>query len=74
MAMMGADIGRQETSPVDVAVKNWRDVIDSFNLPCLLVFDSYYFSAATLEALGPGSHTRPCKFLGAVTKNKFRVC
>jgi hypothetical protein len=57
-----------------VAVENWRDVIDSLKLPCLLVFDSYYFSAATLEALGPGTHARPCKFLGAVTKNKLRVC
>ena len=51
MMMMTDDKSRDETSPVDEIVRVWKTVIDSFGMPCILVFDKYYFSTGSIEVL-----------------------
>ena len=51
MMMMTADKSRDETSPVDEVVRAWKTAIDSFQMPCILVFDKYYFSTSLQDPL-----------------------
>ena len=71
--MMAAETPRGERA----LVRNWRDVIVHFSHRCILVFDSYYFSANSVAVLEePLDNGRPSrvKFIGAVTASKFPLC
>ena len=51
MMMITAGKSRDETSPVDEVVRVWKTAIDSFGMPCILVFDKYYFSTGSIKVL-----------------------
>ena len=74
MTMMAAKTPRGERTPVHDVIRNWRDVIVHFSHRCILVFDSYYFSANSVavleESLDNGRPSR-VKFIGAMTASKF---
>ena len=63
MRMMAHETVRGERAPEHGVVRAWRDVIVSFSR-CILVFDSYYFSADSVNVLEEplASAVRPTKF------------
>ena len=75
--MMAHETVRGERAPVHEVVRAWRDVIASFSRRCILVFDSYYFSADSVnvleEPLASGRQSG-LRFIGAVTPTKFPLC
>ena len=75
--MLALETVRGERAPVHDAIREWRDVILFFSDRCMLVFDSYYFSANSLNVLEePLANGRPSnvRFIGAVTPTKFPLC
>ena len=50
-ATLPADKSRDETSQVDEVVRMWKTTIDSYGMPCILVFGKYYFSTVSIEVL-----------------------
>ena len=51
MRMQAVETVRRERALVHEVVRGWRSVIDSFSYRCILVFDSYYFSADSVSVL-----------------------
>ena len=50
--MMASQSSRSERAPVDEAVADWIQVVNTFpHKPALVVFDSYYFSTGSLSRL-----------------------
>ena len=68
---------RGEPAPVHEVARAWRDVIVSFSRRCILVFDSYYFSADSVnvleEPLASGRQSG-VRFISSVTPTKFPLC
>ena len=77
MRMLALETPRGERAPVHDAIRAWRNVILGFSRRCMIVFDSYYFSANSLNVLEePLANGRPSnvRFIGAVTPTKFPLC
>ena len=77
MRMQAVETALGERAPMHQVVRDWRSVIESFSHRCILVFDSYYFSADSVNVLEePLASDRPSrvKFIGAVTPTKFPLC
>ena len=49
MQMQAVETVREERAPVHQVVRDWRSVINSFSHRCILDFDSYYFSADSVN-------------------------
>ena len=62
MTMMAAETPRGERAPVHDVIRNCRDVVVHFSHQCILVFDSYYFSANSVAVLEePLDNDRPSR-------------
>lgn len=77
--MMRVDKSRDERAVVDEVVQRWKKVIDDFGLPCILVFDKYYFSKGSLGVLLGEQQQRiedaPTLFIGSTRKSSMQaVC
>ena len=77
MRMMTHETVRGERAPVHEVVRARKDIIVSFSRRCISVFDSYYFSADSVnvleEPLASGRQSG-LRFIGAVTPTKFPLC
>ena len=74
--MMTADKSRDETSPMDEVVRVWKTTIDSFGMPCILVFDKYYFSTGSIEVLAvreEGANQLSTLFIGSARASTMKM-
>ena len=73
--MMRVDKSRNETAVVDEVMRRWKNVIDGFHSPCLLIFDKYYFSRGSLEVLLDAEQSTSTIFIGSTRKiSMAKVC
>ena len=73
--MMRVDKSRNETAVVDEVMRRWKNVIDGFHSPCLLIFDKYYFSRGSLEVLLDAEQSTSTMFIGSTRKSSMaKVC